>query len=383
MTGRPSPLRVCHVIHDLRRGGAEHLLLELAELAPAVGLEMTVLSLMAEGSGAVAGSLKAAGVEVGTLGLRTRWDPRAARRAVRILRRWRPDVVHTHLRHADIVGASAANRLGIPMVSTLHVLDDARGPVGRLKRWAAVRARGKAATRTIAVSDAVRRWYLESHRADPTTVVTIRNGIADRRSEPAHRDEVRDEWGVGEDQVLVVMVAIMRPGKGHDDVVEAAALLPGGSPVVFALVGLGPEHDRLLARAGELGVLGERVLFPGFRQDVDRVLAGADIVVQPSSADALPTALIHALAAGKPIVATRVGGIPEIVGDQAGTLVDSGDAEILAREVSRLAEDPATLRLMGKRARERFEGEFDGRLWVARLRTLYEEVLGLGPNRRS
>lgn len=383
MPGRPSPLRVCHVIHDLRRGGAEHLLLDLAELSPVAGLEMTVLSLMEEERRSFADDLRAAGVTVGTLGLRTRWDPRAARRTARLLRRWRPDVVHTHLKHADIVGAVAARDLGIPMVSTLHVVEDEAGFVGRLKQRAAVRARAGTAARTIAVSDAVRRWYLDTHRVDPKTVVTIRNGIVDRTGDPGDRAAVRDEWGVCEDRVLVVMVAIMRPGKGHADVLEAAAMLPAGSPVVIALVGLGPEHERLFTKARDLGVLGERVIFPGYREDVGRIMAAADVVVQPSRADALPTSLIRALAAGVPIVATRVGGIPEIVGAEAGNLVEPGDVGGLAREISRLGDDPTTRRLMAKRARERFEEEFDGWVWVGRLRDVYEEALGLGPDRWS
>ena len=110
-------------------------------------------------------------------------------------------------------------------------------------------------------------------------------------------------------------------------------------PVRFVLAGSGPEEARLRARVEAEGLAG-RVVFAGFREDVAALLAAADLVVHPSHADALPTALIHALAAGVPAVATRVGGIPEIVGDDAGVLVPPAEPAALAGAVRDLAGDP-------------------------------------------
>lgn len=345
-------------------------------------MRTSVLSLMSLDGHAYAEDLERLGVEVGSLGLRTRWDPTVAGRAAAWVGARRPDLLHTHLKHADVVGSRVSRRLGIPFVSTLHMVESSVGPLGRVKRRAAFRARAGHAARTVAVSDAVRAWYLGSCPADPSTVITIHNGVAVDETDPAAASSVRAEFGVGADRLLAVTAAIMRPGKGHDVILEAAASLPEAVPVTFAFVGEGPEQEALLQRAHQLGLLGDRVLFPGFRSDIGRVLAAADLAVQASLNDALPTSLLFALAAGVPIVATRVGGIPEIVGAEAGILIEPGDARALADAVDRLCDDPAARRLMGKRGRERFEEEFDGRVWIRRLRGLYDEVLGRAPPSR-
>jgi glycosyltransferase involved in cell wall biosynthesis len=123
-------------------------------------------------------------------------------------------------------------------------------------------------------------------------------------------------------------------------------------------------------------------VFAGFRDDVAGLLAAADLVVHPSHADALPTALIHALAAGVPAVATRVGGIPEIVGDGAGVLVPPAEPAALAAAVRALTGDPGRRQEMGEAARERFADQFEGTAWARRLAALYAEVLGESGRRR-
>jgi glycosyltransferase involved in cell wall biosynthesis len=223
------------------------------------------------------------------------------------------------------------------------------------------------------VSDAVRRWYVESFAVDPSTVVTIRNGLVAPEISEVDRKTVRAELGADPERVLAVTVSIMRAGKGHSDLLQAAALLPADMPVTLAFVGTGPEHDALVRQAREIGVFGDRVVFTGFRSDVARVFAAADLAIQASHFDALPTSLIHALAAGVPIVASRVGGIPEIVGSEAGVLVEPGDPEGFAHAIGRLVGDPGTRRLMGKKGRERFDEEFDGEVWMRRLRSVYDE----------
>ncbi len=305
-------------------------------------------------------------MRVDSLDLPSRWDPRGLRRAVRLLRADPPDLLHSHLKHADLVAAYAAPRLGIPMVSTLHLVEDEVGMVGRLKRDLGAWARRRRAARTIAVSDALRRWYLDAFPVDPATVVTIPNGIPAPEPVPAERRAaLRAEFGVPDGCLLAATVAIFRDGKGHDDLLDAARLLED-VPIRFVLAGSGPEEARLRARVEAEGLTG-RVVFAGFREDVAALLAAADLVVHPSHADALPTALIHALAAGVPAVATRVGGIPEIVGDDAGMLVAPGEPAALAGAIRDLAGDAGRRRQMGEAARARFAARFEGTAWARRL----------------
>ncbi len=379
--GRPagparSPLPVWHLIHDLGPGGAEHVLVDLAQAAPGAGIEMRVVSMMPLGSHRYPARLREAGVRVDDLALASRWDPRGPRRLARLVRSDPPRVLHSHLKHADLLAGIVAPRLGIPHVSTLHLVEDSVYGVARFKRDLAARRRTRTAVRTVAVSEAVRRWYLGAFPQDPERVVVIPNGIpAPPAPSPEVVAAVRRSFGGGE--LIAAMVAVMRPGKGHDVLLEAAAR-PEMSAVRFVLAGDGPEEPRLRARAAELGIA-DRVVFAGFREDVGTVLAACDLIVHPSLADALPTALIHGLAAGVPAVATDVGGIPEIVTSDAGLLVPPGDAGALAVAISVLAADPQRRLVMGEAARRRFDGAFEAGRWARRLRALYDEAITGSP----
>ncbi len=367
-------VRVCHVIHNLQPGGAEALLVDLARSAAQAGLELSVVQLVDHPDPSTSDRLRALDVPVVSLGLSSRWDPRAFPRALRALRRLDPAVVHTHLKHADLVGGAVAHRLGVPHVSTLHLIEADVGPLGRAKRWLAGQGRRFAAL-TIAVSEAQREWYLASFPADPARVVTIRNGVTRPEQEAAGRlAGLREEWQVGRADVLAVNVAVMRPGKGHEDLLQAAARLPEDSCLRLVLVGDGENRASLERLVDQDPRLTGRVRFAGFRSDVATVLQAADLVVHPTHADALPTALIEALATGTPAVATRVGGVPEVVGD-AGELVEVGDVAALAATMDALARDPGRREELSARARRRFDEEFDADRWARRLRERYAELL--------
>lgn len=372
-----STLHACHVIHSLGAGGAEQVLVDLATVSAGADLRISVVGLVDAEDPGHARALREVGVEVHGLGLSSRWDPRAFARAARVVRGLAPDVVHTHLKHADLVGAVVARRLGLPQVSTLHLIEDSVSGLGAVKRRLAGEVRRRVADRTIAVSEAQRRWYLGSFPADPARVVTLHNGVVPgARLGPGRREMLRRSLGARPDAVLAVNVAIMRPGKGHDDLLDAMALLPDPSPVVVVLVGDGPERERLERRVAASVRMRDRVRFAGYRDDVPMLLQAADLAVHPTHADALPTALIHALAASVPVVATDVGGVPEVVGDRAGVLLPAHAPGLLSGELRRLAADRAARARMGAAGRERFDRLFDARQWARSLRALYAEVVG-------
>jgi glycosyltransferase involved in cell wall biosynthesis len=315
---------------------------------------------------------------VDALGLASRWDPRGVPRLLRLLRDDPPAVLHSHLKHADLLAGAAARRTGLPHVSTLHLVEDAVGVIGRVKRDLAARRRIRTAASTIAVSEAVRAWYLETFPEDPRRVAVIRNGIPDPgEPEPGTRERMRAELGVSSADVLAAVVAVMRPEKGHDDVLEAAAGVDG---IRFVLAGSGPEESRLRRKAASLG-LADSVVFAGFREDVADLLAAADVIVHPSHADALPTALIHGLAAGLPAVGTRVGGIPEIVTPDTGVLVDPGDPGALREAICGLAGDPEQRERLGAAARARYLERFEGTAWARRLRAIYDSIAAVPADR--
>lgn len=373
-------LRVTHVIHELHPGGAEQVLADLAAALPEVDVDLSVLSLMQAEGQAYTDRLRALGIPVSSLSLPSRWDPRGLRRAVGALAATRPDLIHTHMKHADLVGAFAASRLRVPMVSTLHLLEDAVTPLGRAKRWLAGQARLRRADRTVAVSDAVRNWYLSTFPgSDAGTVVTIRNGRRSAaRLAPAARADLRRSLGLPEDAPVVVQVGLMRPGKGQAAVLAAAADLRRLAPdldVRFLLLGDGELRGELERRAASLGVA-DRVVFAGYRDDVQACLQACDLLVHASDSDALPTALIEGLDAGLPIVAYGVGGVPEIVDASTGCLVELGDVDGLSSSLADLVRDPGRRVAMAAHGRSRFAAEFAVDAFAARLRALYDEVRG-------
>ncbi|MEJ2888004.1 glycosyltransferase [Actinomycetospora aeridis] len=368
-------MRVVHVIHSLEPGGAESVLAEFARVAPAHGIEMAVMPISRIRSRAIVGDLEAAGVPVLPLDLVHRWDPRAFARAVTWLRPWGPDVIHTHLKHADLVGSVASRVLRRPMVSTLHVVDDLPGRLGAVKRRLAGVARTATAARTVTVSDAQRSWYLEAFpHVRPETVTTLHNGVVDAaRGDDA--GAVRRELGIPAGAPVVLQVGLLREGKGHDVLLRAVRQLADVPDLVVLVAGDGPLRAEVEAAASDLG---GRVRFLGYRTDVAPLMAASDVVVQPSDYDALPTTLIQALAAGRPVVATAVGGIPEIVTPGEGVLVPAGDATAVAGALRDLLADPGRRRALGVAARARYEAAFDADRWAGEMRRLYEDVLTAG-----
>ena len=369
-----SALRVAHVIHSLGPGGAENVLVELAGAAASADLELVVIGLSPVPDPVHARTLRASGVPVVELGL-GRWDPRAVPRTMEVLRQHDVQVVHTHLKHADLVGALACARLRLPLVSTLHVIEDApAGRLARFKRSAGLMGRRRFATRTIAVSHSQREWYRTLAGTDEGLVV-LPNGVADPGLPTAtERGRLRAALGVSEGGLLIGSASLMRPEKGHDLLLDAVGMLPADLPVTVALAGDGPLRSALEARVDGDPALRDRVRFLGYRDDVPALLGAADLVLHTSRADALPTTLIHALAVGVPAVATDVGGIPDIVTADTGLLAPT-EPHAIATAVRHLLQDAVARKALGDAGRALFLERFEARGWAARLRDVYAEAL--------
>jgi glycosyltransferase involved in cell wall biosynthesis len=373
-------LRVCHVLHTLAAGGAQELLVHLARAAPTAQLELSVLSLTPSGEHPVAEQLAALGVPVLDVPVTHRNDPRAVPRAVEALRHLAPDVLHSHGKQGDVVAACASLCLGTPQVSTLHLIEQPTEARGRVLSRTARVVRSAVTARTVAVSAAQHSWYTAPMgRVARERVVVVHNGVPPAaQSNPLLRRQIRSSFGIRDGELMILALGLMRPDRGHPVLVRAARSLPPEATVVLA--GDGPLRAELerLAGAGD----GARVVFAGFRPDVPALLAAADVVAHPSTTDALPTALLHALAAGRPVVASDVGGIPEIVSSDVGRLVPVGDVAALAAALRDLGQDPVQRQRMGQAARCRHQLHFSSRAWAASLREVYEQSLQHRPARR-
>jgi glycosyltransferase involved in cell wall biosynthesis len=369
------PLRVLVVIDSLIAGGAELLLSEFVAGAPAVDVEPAVAYLGERDGSPAAARLREHGVEPVCVQIDGLLHPPSIGRVRDHIRAVSPDVVHTHLGYADMLGGLAARSLGVAAVSTVHVMDwRVRGARERARRRLIASVRRRCAAAVVTVSEAARRELLAARLDRPAHVVTIHNGVAARPA-PGAGARVRADLGIDPGELVLLHLAVIREGKGHAVAAEAVARLRERYPQVRLLVaGDGP------ARAGAeraLAPLGEAARMLGHRDDVMEVLDAADVLILPSAVDAFPTALIEAMAASVPVVATSVGGIPEIVADgETGVLIGAPPAaDALAAALEPLLGDAELRRRLGTAGRARYEREFTVETWARRTRGLYDSVI--------
>jgi glycosyltransferase involved in cell wall biosynthesis len=373
----PAPLRVHTLIDSLNWGGAESLLADLAASAPQCGIELSVGYLQERNGSPSAARLREAGVEPQLVGVRRLLDVESLRRVREQLARVRPDVVHTHLGASDFFGALAVRRLGLPMVSTIHLMGGVNPGTqfrDRVKERLMARARRHGSARVIAVSEASRAACLARGWDRPDHVVTVHNGIVPPRPR-VDGAAMRAQLGLAPDALVVTMVTVLRPGKGHEAVAEAVArLLPDYPRLRLLVAGSGPSeaHVREL-----MAPLGEAAVLLGHRTDVVELLGASDVLLHPTHMDAFPTALLEAGAMRLPVLATAVGGIPEIVVDgETGVLLPAPpQGPAVAAALAPLLADAALRARLGAAARARFEQAFTAERWAQRLRALYEAVL--------
>jgi glycosyltransferase involved in cell wall biosynthesis len=371
--GAPPTLHVHVLIDSLGMGGAELLLGEFAAGAAAAGIEVSVAYLHELADDRGAQRLRERGVEPLHVPVSSILAPRGHQRVRRHLRAVRPDIVHTHLGASDLLGGLAARSLSLPAVSTVHVMEWPRslGNDVRVKLIAA--ARRHCMARVIAVSGPAGQWLVDHGWARRGQLVTVHNGVAGVPRPGAGR-EVRRSLGISEDALVVTMLSVLRAAKGHDVAIPAVAGLRDRFPRVHLLiVGDGDERRSLEALAAAAGA----TTLAGHRDDVMEVLDASDVLLHPSRIDALPGALLEAMAARLPVVATAVGGIPDIVEDGVtGVLVAAPPKpDALAAALAPLLADAALRRTLGEGGRRRFEREFSVARWVTRLREVYDEVL--------
>jgi glycosyltransferase involved in cell wall biosynthesis len=309
----------------------------------------------------------------------------ATLRLARLIRRERPDILHTHTAKAGTVGRVAALLAGRKrppiVVHTFHghVLRGYFGPLRSLffrllERWLAGRT-----TILIAVSPQVRDDLVALHVAPPDRFVVIRLGIELDERVAGSRDgrvESRRYLGIPAERFAVGWIGRMTAVKRTDDVLVAfKRLRDSGVDACLCMVGDGPDRPQLERRAHELGIVRD-TLFLGYQEDVAPFYAAFDALVLPSSNEGTPVSAIEALAAGRPVVATRVGGVPDVVEEgEDGFLVEPGDTDDLADRLAQLARDPALRERMGESGRQRVLPRYAVERLVDDVDRLYRSLL--------
>ncbi len=279
-------------------------------------------------------------------------------------RRLKPDIVHTHGYRSDVVGALAARGLGIARVSTAHGFTGGGGLKGRLYEWIQL-AGWRMHQAVIAVSQPlVVKLAAAGLRRD--RVHLLPNGWG-RGTAALPRDQARQALTLPAGQSLVAWVGRLSREKGADVMVEAVPHLPPG--VSLVMVGEGPERVVLEARAAQLGI-SDRIRWLGAVPEAGRYLAAFDAFALSSRTEGTPIALFEAMAARLPIVATTVGGVPDVVTGREAILVPSEDPEALGLGLTRVLSEAATANRVAAAA-TRLEDQYGVSAWVNRHDEVY------------
>jgi glycosyltransferase involved in cell wall biosynthesis len=363
-------LRVAQLIESDGPGGAERVVADLAREFQASGAHSLVV-LPANGEGWLERQLAGSGVAVEYFRLTSPFSPACARSLAAVFRRHDIAVAHSHEFSMAVYGAWASWLAGVQHVITMH---GSRYYADRLRRRIAMRAAVACSRHLVAVSDALAGQMSADLLIARTRIATMANGV--RPSAPASPG-LRDELRLGPDERLLVSVGNLYRVKGHRYLLDAVARIAVRHPRVHvAVCGRGELEHALSCQARELGIAG-RVHLLGLRADVASALASADIFVHPSISEGLPLALLEAMFAGCPIIASRVGEIGTALADgDAGVLVPPGDPVALSSAIETLLDDSAHARALGERARYRAVAEYAVAQMVQRYGAVYADALG-------
>jgi glycosyltransferase involved in cell wall biosynthesis len=366
------------VDHLVTTGGAERLALEIAtRLAPErfrstlCASRFEVAPTMGNDERQVLERVRQADIGFLPLGRQGRVDLWPWRRLAAYVRRERVDVLHAHMFGSNVWGTLVGRLARVPIViAHEHTWSFEGEPLRRVLDRELI---GRFSDAFIAVSRADQRKMIEIERIPAERIRFIPNGIAP--TAPAAGRDLRAELGVGSGP-LIGAIGTLRAQKAYDVLIRAAAPLREKHPGLHVVIaGGGPERERLDALIGELG-LSDVVLMLGRRLDVPNILAELDVAVCASNFEGSPLAVMEYMEAGLPIVATRVGGVPDLIDDGVhGLLVQPGEPLELAGAIDELLRDRPRAAALGARARERRRREFDLDVMVHNMEALYEELL--------
>ncbi len=378
-----APLRIVYLSNSVAVGGMETHMVDLAAGMAAAG--HTVHAVLPEFPllDPVAGRLTACGVDTHRIDLfgdshvtrlASNWS-----RLTTCLRRYRPDVVHQHRTgpyHGKWACLAARAARAPVVVATEHQQAYRLTGAARLVNAAADRLLDA----VIAVSEHDRQEQLRVSGRPPGKIVMIHNGVDLDQFQPAGPDAVaaaRAQLGLDRAAPVIGTAARLHAQKGMRHLLQSLpALLAVWPGLVTLIAGDGPERGELEQAAQSLGIAGQ-VRFLGFRADVRDVIAATDVCVYPSEWEPLGISAVEAQACGKPVVASRVGGLQEVVADGVtGLLVAPGDPAALAAALARILDNPELGRRMGRAGRARAEAMFSRLAMVSQMEALYRRLLG-------
>ncbi len=299
----------------------------------------------------------------------------------RLIRKFKPHIVHTHTAKAGFLGRLAAFFAGVPVIIHTYHGHILHGYYGSIKTWILRRMERMLSALTnclIAVSEQVKRDLVNYGVASPEKIIVIPIGLNLEpflNSAPL-QGEFRRELGMSDDIRLIGIIGRLFPIKNHRLFLDSAAHVISEDPSTrFVIIGDGALRQELEQHANALGI-SDKVIFAGWRLDLPCVYADLDVVVVSSNNEGTPVSVIEAMAASCPVVATRVGGIPELISDgQTGYMVPPGDAKALASSILHLLKEPKLASEMAQRACKIVSKNFTSRRLISDIEGVYQDLI--------
>jgi len=368
-------MKIMHLISSIGLFGAEKLLLDLATEQNRAGTEAWVVGLknLYNPHEEVLLESEKRGLPVFPIESRHRFDLGCVGALSEFIRVNEIQLIHTHNIKADIHGVLAGAKTKTPVVATNHGWTDADAKLRFYETIDAFVLR-HFVKRVVAVSRSAKEWMLK-RGIPPDKIDIVRNGTPLRESKVAS-PEARKQLGLTDDALTIGAVGRLSPEKGHRFLIEAAGRILEKDPRVrFVVFGEGPSQSELEGLVNSRG-LKDKVTLAGFQPDPDVIYGALDILVQPSLREATPLVILEAMSFGKPIIAARVGGVPDLITDnETGVLIPPASVEALSGSIMRLLKDGALRVRLGERAREVARREFSVEKMTQSYSKVYEEVL--------
>lgn len=372
-------IRIVWFIDSLGLGGAEHLMPVILSHFDTSRFEHRVCTFSNRFGNPNAVNIKELGIPVDEVPIPNLRNPGNLPRLLRYLTHYQPDIIHTQLEFSNTLGSLAAACLRIPTVCTLHVMENKSNRSREYWRhrlmWTSLQL---FCNKIFAVSENARQFFIQTEHLAPQKVHTLYNGI-DLSLFHFDMDEYlhqREEFNIPLETKVFITIAYLREPKGIQYMLQAFPTILAVHPDChYLIVGEG-EHKTVLQNLARDLCIENNVTFTGIRQDVPALLAMSDIFVLPTLNDALPTVLVEAMASAKPIIASHVGGIPEMVSDgENGLLVPPQDPVKLAEACIDLLNNPEKAKNMGKSGLQVASDRFSIEIQCRQLENYYQQLV--------
>lgn len=359
-------------------GGTEKALFDLSTSLDKTEYEIRVVSLKKKGW--MAEELEKKGVEVISLGLKEGSSLLGLLSSIFLifkvawfLRKTKPEIIHTFLFRANLIGRIGARLAGVPaVISSLRTIEEEKR-----YQFFFEKITSPMVDKYIAVSEKVKEHAITQLQISPDRIVTIYNGVEPKEAEgEPDPDLIKKELKITTQERVIMIIGRLRKEKGHIYLIEAINLVRKKIPEIkLIIIGEGEERKKLIKRVTQLS-LSNKVIFTGARRDVPALLKIAELVVLPSLWEGMPNCLLEAMNAGKPVVATNVGGIPEVVLDGiTGLLVPPANPVALGEAIIKVLSSKDRAEAMGLMGKKRVNECFSLEKSIKATEAVYQEIL--------